>query len=748
MRKSSLILVVTLVAAMFAGCVKEYTGNVDSDGYTYEKGTVSFALPPAGEKVTYTRADAVTGEDDLDNLVIYQFAADNKLEAVYATGNITLPGAEAIAISGSTNKNRIATIKVGTTATGKRTFYLVANVNGTSNSARSAKLWSDVQQTPALGTSITTFEGGLVTDDLTDVMKGGLKETDAVLALETPLPMSNMIDLVNTGTGVVVADVAAPGYNEVTLKRRVARFDIVNHKEYTNLEVTGVVVKKGKLSGEILDKALLNYSLEAGDKDGEKVLANANGTGTINPAMDYNTANNPGSKLNVSGLIKSLNPAQFYLYPTKVAADGSATEIYLTGKFKGVPHVYPLTLTGGLDVDIEANYVYQIIVNRATNDKYTFTLLKVAPWEDYTGDVIESGVSDEFETFSNLKNKNDADKGVDHEFSDAEAGDNDLELHVEYKSMSATPPVLNLESVVRADGGTALQTLVEDAIKVVAEDPVLTRAALGSSVYYTHVITITLAQPVVPAKAELTISHPELGQLQKYTFSSIGRYPESGEKPVLVAGIYWAPTNVGATTLVHSFSAVTPAQLTTARVGYYFQWGRTYARFENTTTVPVYLLGPVTATEAAGIYANSLIRNETPPNDWLTPKDDDLWSDANPQGPCPAGWQVPTRDDFMNTFTNTSTPLAPNYISNELATSHIVIVSGDDSGTSLYLPGASYIHSGSGELDMDVDAAIYWTRTTHVNGKSYRYCITSTDNGASITITRHQPYNVRCILAD
>jgi uncharacterized protein (TIGR02145 family) len=573
-----------------------------------------------------------------------------------------------------------------------------------------------------------------------------LKETDAVLALETPLPMSNMIDAVNRG--IVVADVAAPGYREVALKRRVARFDIVNHKDYTNIEVTGVVVKKGKLSGEILDKALTSYTLESSDSDGEKVFDfPANGNGQIlNLVSDYNIPNDVESGLSARGLVKSLNTARFYLYPTKVAADGSATEIFLTGKFKGIPHVYPLTLTG-TEVDIEANYVYQIVVNRATNDLYTFTLLKVAPWEDYTGDVIESGVSDEFETFSNLLDKTDADKGVDHDFSNAEAGDADLELHVEYKSMSATPPVMTLESVDRGDGVTVPKSFVEDAIKFVAEDPVLTRA-FGQSVYYTHVITITLAQPAVPAKAELTISHPELGQLQKYTFSSIGRYPGTTEKPVLVGGIYWAPVNVGATELVHSFGAATTDVMNTARVGYYFSWGRDYARFENTTTIPVYLLGPVTATDAAGIYANTIIYNPTSPNDWLTPRNDDLWSDINPQGPCPAGWQVPTIDDFLNTFTNTSDPLAPNYVSNELTTKHMVIVSGDDSETLLYIPGAGNIRPLTGIPEWHGDAMIFWTRSSNGSGKSFRYDIEyGSTNGRSLAMTRMTPYNVRCIEA-
>jgi uncharacterized protein (TIGR02145 family) len=316
--------------------------------------------------------------------------------------------------------------------------------------------------------------------------------------------------------------------------------------------------------------------------------------------------------------------------------------------------------------------------------------LKVAPWEDYTGDVIESGVSDEFETFSNLKNKSNADKGSAHNFSNAEAGDDDLELRVEYKSMSATPPVMNLASVVRDDGGTAPQTLVEDAIKFVAEDPVLTRAALESSVYYTHVITITLAQPVVPAKAELTISHPELGQLQKYTFSSIGRYPESGEKPVLVGSIYWAPTNVGATVLVPSFSAKTIDELNTARVGYYFQWGRSYTRFEN-TPVPDTYPGPVSVTDAAGIYANKYIITSSDPHNWQSVLDDDLWSDANAQGPCPAGWRVPTLTDLTTTFSNTTTPGNANYVDNQIASNRVVIVSGDVSGTWLYIPAAGIL---------------------------------------------------------
>jgi hypothetical protein len=605
MRKSSLFLVVTLVAALFAGCVKE-SGNVEDDGYTYEKGTVSFALPAPGKKVTYTRASTEAGEADVASLLIYQFNGST-VEKVYATADLLIDDAGEIFFSGSTDANRVATINVGE-ATGARTFYLVANVNG-EGQVQSAALAGITEGS----TEISAFEDGFVTDNL-----------EEVLALATPLPMSGE---------VVVENVTTPGFKEATLTRRVARFDIVNHADFTGLTVTGVIVREGNLSGEILD----NEHTTGTTGNGQKALV-ANGIDDLDDT-DYVDPAATTLELNAAGLAKSLNAAQFYLYPTTVTSSANTgTEILLEGMYRGIPHVYPLTLEG--NVLIEANHVYQIVVNRPTTpvneELFTFSLLKVAPWEEYAGTVIGSGIVES--EFSGLLDKNGTpvtlEDGV-YDFSDLDDSDDGMELRAEYQSTSALAPEVTLESVDRGDEGITPQATVEAAIAVVKEPSVLTRA-YGGTVYYKHVITVKLAQPGVPVKATLTITDQERDEARVYTLFTVGRYNGIADlKPVLVAGKFWAPVNCGATTIVTDFlvgqDGVIPKAL--ENIGYFYQWGRKTPFWpgEIPTTTEKF-----ESIEAAGesnvfYYGDDFLADVEIPATWPASQD-----------PCPEGWHVPT----------------------------------------------------------------------------------------------------------
>jgi uncharacterized protein (TIGR02145 family) len=721
MKKSSLFLVVTLVAAMFAGCVVEQR-PVQDDTYGYEKGTVSFALPSSGKKVTYqTRAAAVTGEEDLDNLVIYQFGA-TVLEKIYADG-ITISGAYPISITGTNNSNRVATINIGED-TGAKTFYLVANVNG------AGQVQSSALSSVAPGSTMAgAFEAALVTDELTG--------TNAVLSLSTPLPMSNALD--NASKGVVVADVlAAPGSKQVTLKRRVARFDIVNHKDYTNFTVTGIVVKKGNLSGKILDEDLASYlpAPNTGDGVTGDLTLTANGNDALVNA-DYVDYTDPGLGLAQGGLDKSLNPAQFYLYPTTILQAGGGTEIFVVGTYNGVEHVYPLTLTA--DVDIKANFVYQIEVQRTASHEFEFKFLEIADWEDYTDVTIAAGMNTAATEFSNLLSHHGGDLGTKaYDYSDKSG--TDLELKIGTASTSELGASVTVESIANDGGYTAEQDIVNAAVVVNSPAPALETRALGS-VYYKQVHAITLAQSPVPFKARVTVRDLKNSSLvETYTISSLGRFPGTSYKPVKVAGIYWAPLNVGATDLRSHFTSI---PLNTDCVGYYYQWGRSYMRFENTINFTPQA-GPVSAEDAAGIHATKFITNATSPGDWLTPSDDGLWSGANAQGPCPAGWRVPTLAEVTATFANTTQESDPNYVTNAISSAKIVYVQGDDGGF-LYFPAAGYFESVNGTL-AGMETGVFLHVGDNAQGhRTYRLSI-----AASVEISlagKAVGRQVRCVLA-
>jgi hypothetical protein len=697
-----LFLVVTLVAALFAGCVKEYTGNVEDDGYTYEKGKISFALPSSGKKVTYqTRATTEAGEDDLANLVIYQFGSTGYLEKIYAEG-ITIDGARTIEIEGTDNSDRVATINIGDDE-GTKTFYLVANVNGTSNSAL-----ADV----SVGfTTAVEFEA-LHTDDLTG--------TKGVLSLTTPLPMSNAVDEANKG--VVVDDVLAPGFQAVTLKRRVARFDIVNHEDHTNFTVTGVVVKNGNLSGEILD-ADLSYAPETGDGVTGDLTATANGNDDFDPATDYETENDPSSGLSQSGKDKSLNPAQFYLYPTTILQDGNGTEIFIVGTFDGEGRVYPLTLSG--DVEIKANFVYQIEVQRTETHDFEFNLLAIADWDDYDTETITAGKGPITAEFSNLLSKDGTDLETDEYYYSDKSGD-DLELQLVTVSTCDLGVHVAVESIPDNAGYTATQAVVDEAVDVESPAPSLTRS---SSALYKQVHVITLKQSSTPFKAEVTVRDRKDPSLVKtYIFSSVGRYPGTNEKPVRKGDRYWAPVNCGATTLVKDFSVAGGIAFTPDNIGYYYQWGRNTPFWPGTFSTTNRPFATIEAAELSDLFVSNENVVEGSPYD--------SWSGTRAQGPCPTGWRVPSYEDAAilvegDWIFNSTTKVARE---------------GDFYPGDLYLSGYGILKWTDGTLDRVDRRSWYTTYNISENNPVFIDAVGATGMMRQNGLHQGDAHHVRCVL--
>jgi uncharacterized protein (TIGR02145 family) len=314
-------------------------------------------------------------------------------------------------------------------------------------------------------------------------------------------------------------------------------------------------------------------------------------------------------------------------------------------------------------------------------------------------------------------------------------------LQIESTTTSELGASVTVTPIPNDAGVIVDQALVDAAISKSSDAATLTRS-LG----YKQVHTITLTQSTVPFKARVIVQDKaNLSLGATYIISSIGRYPNTIEKPVKVAGIYWAPVNAGATELATSYSAGTAAQMTTARVGYYFQWGRTNAPFENTCTHATYA-GPVSAAEAAGTYANTFITINEEPFDWLTPQDDGLWSDENAQGPCPDGWRVPTAAEFATAFSNTTELAAANYVENKIVANKVLVVSGDDTETLLYIPAAGTISGiNAGSLGLGDISAYYSSTCTGIMVKIL-YGYTNTTISADASDHRRTAMNIRCVL--
>lgn len=202
----------------------------------------------------------------------------------------------------------------------------------------------------------------------------------------------------------------------------------------------------------------------------------------------------------------------------------------------------------------------------------------------------------------------------------------------------------------------------------------------------------------------------------------------NGMSPVLVGGKYWAPLNVGATTI----NLKTPPLLET--YGYYFQWGRNLG-FAPTGTVN-YSAGYVSYYNATeGTHKDLFISGNS---DWLLSSDpnvnkrNNLWSKDVNQSPCPKGWRVPTYPEISILNTKTCTKV-DNY----------GVVGGDVNGKDLYLPMCGYISSG-GSFSTQGSRFYYWSVPTPPASTGYNVFHYASGFGLSIQAVA-QGMSLRCI---
>lgn len=135
----------------------------------------------------------------------------------------------------------------------------------------------------------------------------------------------------------------------------------------------------------------------------------------------------------------------------------------------------------------------------------------------------------------------------------------------------------------------------------------------------------------------------------KVRFNYMGKQVVYGVIVSTVTGKSWLDRNLGS-------SAVATSLTDTAGYGDLFQWGRGadghQLRTSGKTSTP-------SSTDSPGnsdfIYGNSAPSNY---GDWRIPQNDNLWQgSAGVNNPCPTGWHVPTKDEWIaetNTMDATS----------------------------------------------------------------------------------------------
>lgn len=313
------------LAALLAACMNE-KGTVSDAS---DEKVLSFVFEGIGMgAVTY--AIATEPENQVDNMDIYMFEYDATGGGAFhrkwntddpdciltqtdmTTQTLMLSGAEAY----------------GTT---EKVFYFVANPAPTTDLDATGLTEAQFRESLTLAQVVTSNNAALLT---------------------TPL-------LFTGNTGAV--DPLGTTSTAVTMKRRVARFDIVNNYE-DNFVIERIFVSAATIQGYAFGNAL---------GTGSPVLPTAR-LAQITEIPDYVTEDND-----------NISPGVFYLYPTTVSGT-SNTQITIQARVNGEASNL-FYLDPATDMPIGANHRYKLVIHEdITHGSFRFTL-EYADWDEGGG---------------------------------------------------------------------------------------------------------------------------------------------------------------------------------------------------------------------------------------------------------------------------------------------------------------------------------------------------------------------------
>ncbi len=314
MKKVLILMMLTGIVTLFATC----SNDDDERRETGEERAVTFVFPglAKGGSVPYiTKADVAAnpGESELSTMDIYLFdgTVDNsRLERIYHSGVANDDDYEFTV--GSSGDDKTATLKIPA-STASKGFFFVAN-------GRNLISLNKVKEGETL---LSEFRNSLV-DPVT---------TDKHLA--TPLLM----------TDYQAIDLATETSKEITLARRVARFDFVNDAGKSSFSIKKILIFSTNSTAHVFDAAtdaLQDLPVNMSEIDFTQISA----------APDDPNKGTTGSV--------------FYIYPT-MNDDGSlsTTTLSLLGETnKGVTQIYPVKFVTYDDADPDTPINVQILANR------------------------------------------------------------------------------------------------------------------------------------------------------------------------------------------------------------------------------------------------------------------------------------------------------------------------------------------------------------------------------------------------
>jgi len=197
---------------------------------------------------------------------------------------------------------------------------------------------------------------------------------------------------------------------------------------------------------------------------------------------------------------------------------------------------------------------------------------------------------------------------------------------------------------------------------------------------------------------------------------------EVKEEGILINSVRWATCNVG----THGQFVANPEDF-----GGYYQWGRKGDGHEQPTSDTTGTLS-TTNTPSHGNF----ILNHDEPYDWRTPQNDNLWGIVKTANdPCPAGWRVPTQDEYTSLVHSKSSWGELNGVVGRF------FGSGEQK---LFLPAAGRRNYNNGSLGNTGTDGAYWSITSY---EIYAYYLNF--NNGSIYSSYHNSraygFSVRCV---
>jgi uncharacterized protein (TIGR02145 family) len=776
---------IALSALFLAGCNNEET--LIDDLPPVEKGKLSFVLPiGSGGQVTYaTTTPGLAAEYTLRNIRIYWFDETGYFRTRFGWGDgataggmdhpSPTPNPQDPALVNSSNNKTVVTIATGGYEGASR-FYIIANVNdgGVNPNMITSKFLSDSIST---GTTCEEFEA--ILSDALDNSGGSLK------LLGTPLPMS-ISKSGGTPNGYIEIDNPSEGGTvNVEIKRRVARFDIINTADFSNFEITKIAVSRAQRRATLRDSVFTEtasswddanvgkFEIEAKPLTYDSLAFNGpKGSGIDAGANSVDDEFEGVGSLNYDSCKYHRTKAAFYLYPTKLDKEGTRTQIALEGIYnKTIKRVYTLDIPDGYQID--ANKIYRIHVDPSPEQKLQFTLT-VDDWTDVdTVSTVAKGK--DILSWGTLTSTADSTLNIDvddaynqyivdknyiaYEYSSSELNPDTLVFQTTGLVLDPDTRQTTVLTFYQKDGqtpgieflGSDFDLFSKSNINIVSSTVVTyayTFDPQNPGTYYTSTHKIVLPPTIAPIEVKLQITNASNPQEEKFITLKSNNYNKTGYKTVKVGDLLWAPVNVGATKMyapniieTQEFSRSNPD--CDSITGYLYQWGRNVGF--KTSVDPTTTTGPLSgASLTQANQSNQFIVTST--NDWITTPDDDLWSGSNAQGPCPPGWRIPTEAEFKDLISKSTGKGKKNAVFKYPITA---------TGEALYFPFAGRIevngkqsntlfNTGSGE-DHIVWCSTIKSGDTTSPKKPYRLAAGSTNTEIGVSETRNMALSVRAV---